>query len=300
MRALAAFVLTLVVASFATADDQPKKILFVTHSGGFIHASVGTAEDVLNNVAAKHGYAVTTWRYTGDPQSKDFLKYQEKFRASSKKPVESEHCGRINAQTLKGFDAVLFFTTGSTNKKSTTGPLTETELADLTAWVNAGGAFCGTHCASDTMYDSTYGELIGGYFKGHPHQQKVKLKLEDPKHPAAAGMKDGMEWLDEYYMFHDQPYSRDKLHIILSIDKSTLEFANPNDKDKDSKIKRLSRADGDYAVAWCKSVGKGKVFYTSLGHRDDVWQSDAFQQHLFGGIDWAVGKKPGDASPSKK
>lgn len=283
------------------AEAANKRLLLVTHSGGFIHDSVGTAEDVLKDIGPKHGYDVTCWRYTGDPADPKFAKYKDDFRAKAKKTVEPENCGRINKDTLKNFDVVLFFTTGSGPKKNNLGPLTPEELKDLQDWVKAGGAFCGTHCASDTMYESTYGDLIGGYFKTHPHIQEVKLKLEDPKHPAAAGMTDGMAWTDEYYIMTDKPYDRGKIHIVISIDKNTFTISNDKDQVKrEKRIKEASRADGDYAVSWCKDEGKGKVFYTSLGHRNEVWKDERFQKHLFGGIDWAMGKAPGDATPSKK
>ena len=135
--------------------------------------------------------------------------YSEKFRGSTRLPVEKENCGRINKDTLKNFDAVLFFTTGN--------PVTKEELADLEEWVQNGGALAGTHCATDTLYgESVYGDLMGAYFKGHPAGlQKIKVKVEDPKHPAAAGFTNGMDYQDEMYVFRDAPYSRDRLHIIF-------------------------------------------------------------------------------------
>jgi type 1 glutamine amidotransferase len=195
--------------------------------------------------------------------------------------VEKENCGRINKETLKNFDVVLFFTTGD--------PVNKEELADLRDWVRAGGALAGTHCATDTLYkDSVYGDLIGAYFKGHPPGlQKIKVKVEDPKHPAAAGFTDGMDYQDEMYIFRDEPYSRDKLHIILSIDPASF---NP--------AKNLTRSDKDYAISWCRAEGKGKVFYTSFGHDAKVWRDDKFQKHLFGGLKWATGELPGEVKPT--
>ncbi len=152
-----------------TADPAPKRLLLVTHSGGFIHDSVGTAEDILKEIGPKHGFSVTCYRYTGDTTDPKFKKYQADFRARTGKTVEPENCGRINSVTLKGFDVVLFFTTGSGPGKGNLAPLTDTEAKELTAWVKAGGAFAGTHCAVDTLYDTpAYGDLIGGYFKTHP------------------------------------------------------------------------------------------------------------------------------------
>jgi type 1 glutamine amidotransferase len=297
-----AALLTLGIFSPATAGEAPekaknKRLLLVTHSGGFIHPSVATAEEVLKDVGPKNGFDVTCWRFTGDPAAKDksgksaLEAYSERFRAAAKLTVEREHCGRINKETLKNFDVVLFFTTGN--------PVTKDELADLREWVQNGGALAGTHCATDTLYgESVYGDLIGAYFRGHPPGlQKIKVKVEDPKHPAAAGFTDGMDYQDEMYVFRDAPYARDRLHIILSIDPASFEstLKNPKDPKRD-----LTRKDRDYAISWCRTEGKGRVFYTSFGHDHKVWRDEKFQKHLFGGLKWATGELPGDATPSGK
>lgn len=135
-------------------------------------------------------------------------KYGADYRARTGKTVEKEHCGRINKETLSKFYAVLFFTTGN--------PTTKAELKDLIEWTRAGGAFTATHCGSDTLYDTDYGAFVGGYFKTHPPITTVKVKIEDPKHPAAAGFTNGQPYKDEIYIYRDEPYSRDKLHIIFS------------------------------------------------------------------------------------
>ena len=291
---LALAVAALGFASCDAADPQAKsknkRLLLVTHSGGFIHGSVSTAEEVLKEVGPKNGFDVTCWRFTGDPDAKDksgktaLQAYSDRFRGPTRLPVEKENIGRVNKESLKNFDVVLFFTTGE--------PLTKEELADLREWVKAGGALAGTHCATDTLYkESVYGDLIGAYFKTHPAGlQKIKVKVEDPKHPAAAGFADGMDYQDEMYIFRDAPFSRDRLHIILSIGEWT--GTKLNDKQ--------ARSDGDYAISWCREEGKGKVFYTSFGHDPKVWKDERFQKHLFGGLKWATGELPGDATPSGK
>lgn len=282
---MTAMLCALLITAGAATTENPKRILFVTHSGGFIHDSVGTAEDVLKEIAPQHGFSVTCWRYTGDPADPKFLKYKEDFRARAGKTIDPENCGRINAQTLKGFDVVLFFTTGTGPKKNNIGPLTDAELNDLLAWVRAGGAFAGVHCASDTLYDTRYGSFLGGYFKSHPSIQEVTLKLEDPKHPAAAGLTDGMKFTDEYYIMANQPYAREKVHVILSIDPETLKFRDAKD------AKAQSRSDRDYPVSWTREEGQGRVFYTSLGHRKETWKDERFQKHLLAGLNWSL-KKP--------
>jgi type 1 glutamine amidotransferase len=292
LLALAALVV-LGTFSRASAVDPPKKrLLLVTHSGGFIHSSVATAEQVLKEIGPKNGFEVTCYRFTEDPDKKVKDKgvertalevYNDRFRGATKLPVERENCGRINKDTLKNFDVVLFFTTGN--------PVTKEELADLREWVRAGGALAGTHCATDTLYgESVYGDLIGAYFRGHPPGlQKIKVKVEDPKHPAAAGFETGTDYQDEMYIFRDAPYSREKLHIIFSIEADSFKpGAN------------LTRKDSDYAISWCREEGKGKVFYTSFGHDSKVWKDERFQKHLFGGLKWATGELKGDATPSDK
>jgi uncharacterized protein len=154
--------------------------------------------------------------------------------------------------------------------------------------VKAGGGFAGTHCATDTLYNTTYGALVGGYFDGHPWHQKIRIKVEDPKHAAAAGFKNGDEITDEIYQFRDAPYSREKLHIILSVDNSSIDTS------------KGKRKDGDYAIAWCQDYGKGRSFYTSLGHRKEVWKDERFQKHLLAGLHWAAHQADGSAAPSGK
>ena len=268
--------------NLTAAEAKAKRLLLVTDSGGFVHDSVGLAEQTLKEIGPKNGFEVTCYRYTRDPKDPAFDKYAENFRKVTGVAVEPESCGRVNKETLKNFDVVLFFTTGN--------PLTKEELVDLQDWVKAGGAFAGTHCATDTLYNTTYGELVGGYFDGHPWHQKIKLKVEDPKHAAAAGFKDGDEITDEIYQFKDAPYSREKLHIILSVDNSSI----------DIEKKGVNRKDKDFAIAWGQEYGKGRSFYTSLGHRKEVWKDERFQKHLIGGLQWAVKRAEGSSAPSAK
>ena len=302
-RWFALLALGAILATPAFADDAKtgakKRVLLVTHSGGFLHDSVGVAEDVLKKLAPANNLEVTCFRFTGDPAARVKVKdkkdgperetsaleaYSVKFRERTGKSVEAENCGRINKATLKNFDAVIFFTTGD--------PVTKDELADLLEWVKAGGAFAATHCGTDTLYGQpAYGEMVGAYFRTHPPGlQKVTIKVEDAKHPAATGFAAGSVYEDEIYIFKDAPYSREKLHIILSAD-GFKPVAGKND---------IARKDGDYALAWCKESGKGKVFYTAFGHQKKVWEDAKFQAHFLGGLKWAMGQLPGDATPTGK
>jgi len=318
MTHLQLFIIALPLMACTTlAADPPKRVLLVTHAGGFMHDTALIAEKVLKELGPKHGFQVTCYRFTADPDARIKLKrkqgdqqvviettaledYSRRYRRAMGEPVTREECGRVNAETLKNFDAVLFFTTSTWDESTGSHPLTKVELSDLMTWVKNGGAFVAIHCGSDTLHNTPYGDLVGATFGGHPWVQKVRLRVEDPKHPAAQGFTDGSEIFDEIYQFGKipanpnavplkiQPYTRDRLHIILSVDNSSID------------VTKGSREDHDYPVSWCQRVGKGRSFYTSLGHHKEVWIDPRFQKHLAGGLNWALGQAEGDATPSSR
>jgi len=79
-------------------------------------------------------------------------------------------------------------------------------------------------------------------------------------------------------------FSRDRVHVLLSVDTRATDLAGLDDV----------RRDGDYPQSWIRSFGQGRSFYTSLGHRDDIWSSDpVFRAHVSGGIRWALGLEDG-------
>lgn len=230
----------------STPEDKLPKVLFLTRSRGFAHAVVKrTDKDTLA------------------PAEKHFLEAAKgKFDVDVTQDDES-----ITREKLAGYKAVVFYTTG--------------ELAiDKDAfieWVKNGGGFVGIHCATDTFYKfAPYGEMIGGYFDGHPWTQDVKVKVEDKSHPATKHLGDSFGIKDEIYQFRD--WERGKVHVLLSIDVTSVDLTK----------KEVKRTDGDFAVAWTKNYGKGRVFYTSLGHREEVWADERFRTHLMNGIAWAA------------
>ncbi len=190
----------------------------------------------------------------------------------------------ISPQGLKDFDAVMFYTTGDLAQF----PLSKENREYLIQWVKDGHGFIGVHSATDTYKDwQPFWEMIGGSFQAHPwnaNDPAITIDVEDPSHPAALDVPYGWKIQDEIYEFKN--YARSRLHIILSM--------NP-----ESAAGKGSRPDRDFPIAWCREFGKGKVFYTSLGHRSDVWDNPIYQRHLTGGIGWALGAPgyEGDATP---
>lgn len=169
---------------------------------------------------------------------------------------------------LAEFDAVVFCTTGEL-------PVAEEERDAVVDWVVAGGAFVGAHCASDTWYEHpTFLDMVGGAFDGHPWHHEVDLRVEDRDHAATRHLDKRWTLTDEIYQFRD--FQRHPTEVLLTLEDGKADLA------------KGKRADGDYAVAWCRPYGQGRVFYTALGHRPEVWDSPAFRQHLLGGLHWAL------------
>jgi uncharacterized protein len=179
---------------------------------------------------------------------------------------------KMSPAALEQVDAVIF--------ANTTGDLAIPDKDGFIQWVNKGHALIGMHAASDTFHGyHPYIDLLGGEFQTHGAQVTVDAYNQDPTHPATSHLGPIYSVFDEIYEF--KSFDRSKVHGLLTLDKHPQNL-NP----------------GDYPVSWCKSVGSGRVFYTSLGHREDVWSSAAYQKHILGGIRWALGIAPGDGSPS--
>lgn len=186
----------------------------------------------------------------------------------------------ITAEGLKRFDAVAFV--------NTTGdlPIAEENKKAFLEWLRSGKGFVGMHAATDTFPGwPEFTRMIGGHFDGHPWHQKIVVKVEDRDNPATRHLGASFEITDEMYQFKD--YSRGDKRVLLSIDNASIDLA------------KGKRADQDYAVAWMKPEGKGRVFYTSLGHRKEVWQDARYQQHLLGGIKWILGLEQARVEPGK-
>ena len=186
----------------------------------------------------------------------------------------------LTAETLDTYDAIVFFTTGEL-------PMSDTQRAALLAYVRRGGGFVGVHSATDTFYEwPGYLALIGGYFDGHPWHQRVTVRVENGDHPATRHLGESFEIYDEIYQHRN--WSRDNVNVLLSLDVSSV----------DMTADRINRTDQDFALAWTRQEGSGRVFYTALGHRPEVWDDTRFQQHLLEGISWAMGNDTGSTSKS--
>jgi type 1 glutamine amidotransferase len=203
------------------------------------------------------------------PLSEQILK-QIGERSGAFEVTATQDCSVLSRDGLKPYDAVVFYTTGEL-------PISDAQKAAFLDFIRSGKGFVGIHSATDTFYKwPEYGELIGGYFDQHPWHQEVTINVEDQQHPATHHLANIFKITDEIYQFKD--FSRSRVHVLLSLDVNSVDLNKP----------AVHRTDKDFALAWWRNYGKGRVFYTALGHRPEVWQDERFQQHLLGAVRWAM------------
>jgi len=161
------------------------------------------------------------------------------------------------------------------------------QRADLVAFVrDSGKGFVAAHTAL-TAFDSwpEFGDLLGARYDDHPWNTASGTILnEDPSFPATKHFPEAFAFTDEFYQ--PKAFSRDKLRVLLRLDVSKMP-ANP----------QLRRTDGDFPLAWAKNYGKGRVFYSSLGHAAETWDNRDVALMYFEAIKWALGLTDGDATP---
>lgn len=272
----------------------PKRLLVVTTTVGFRHSSIPTAEKILAELGQKSGvYTVEYARVEpNDPQYKGADGKPDKAKVNA--AIKAVLAEKMSPAALKNYDGVIF---ANTTGGKDAGDLPLPDEQAFLDWIKSGKAFMGMHSATDTYRGhvpvDAYVDMIGGEFKTHGAQVEVDCLNQDPKHPATAHLPPVFHVKDEIYQFN--AFKRDTVHGLLTLDK------HPNNK-----------TPGDYPISWCKMYGKGRVFYTSLGHREDVWDpntpasfkrenspaiAEAYQKHILGGIKWALGLEKGDAKP---
>ena len=167
---------------------------------------------------------------------------------------------------LSGIDAVFF--------ANTTGNLGIADMGAFLAWIGGGKAFLGAHSASDTYHDSPqFLAMLGGEFTTHGAIVEADVRVNDASHPAVAHLAPRFRMTDEWYRFRP---AGSGLTVLLSFDRIPPDGVG---------------AAGDAAdlpVAWHKPFGSGRVFYTALGHRSEVWNDPRFRTHLREAIRWAL------------
>jgi type 1 glutamine amidotransferase len=253
---------------------QPRKVLIFSKTNGFRHGSIATGARTIILMGDKTG--AYTAHHTED----------ESF---------------FEPEKLRTFDAVFMLnTTGDCFRpKALPGDPREKEAAlareemlkkSLVDFVSGGKGLIGVHSATDTYHRwKEYNQMMGGTFAGHPWHTKVPIKNLEPKHPvntAFAGMD--FEVTDEIYQFRADTALPTERKFLLALDTQKMDVSKGN------------RKDGLYPVSWVGTFGKGRTFYCSLGHRDEIFWNPAVLKHYLAGIQYALGDLEADATPTSK
>jgi type 1 glutamine amidotransferase len=172
----------------------------------------------------------------------------------------TEDLAAFTTSNLASFDVVMFAQTSGEL------PFTTEQRSALIAFVNDGKGFIGTHSATDTLYEwPDYGRLVGAYFKEHPWTQQGRVIVEDATHPAA-GVREAFTLEEEFYTFRENP--RPRVQVLMRLDASSV------------------GASGDFPLVWTQSFGRGRSYYTALGHFPATWRDSRFQAQIVAAIKW--------------
>jgi type 1 glutamine amidotransferase len=240
-------------ASPLPAPAPMKRLLFLGEEKGYRHEAVSHAAATIERLGRESGIWATTIRTDTEALTKKKLEY--------------------NAKTLNDFDAVMFYTGGDLE-------MNDEQKASLLSFVHdEGKGFIGVHSATITFTSwPEYGEMIGGYFDEHPWVTfDAPIIVEDPSFPGMAQWGKSFELKDEIYQMKD--YSRDKVRVLMRLDAGKLDLKNP----------KVHRTDRDFAVTWAKMYGKGRVYYTTLGHVERNWDDQRFQKMMVEAVKWSMG-----------
>ena len=246
----------------AGADKKKQKVLYFSRSAGFEHDAVkrkgdqpSISERILTELGKKHGFEVVS--------TKD---------------------GRVFDGDLDQYDAIAFYTSGVLTEpnKQQTPPMTPEGKEKLLRAIAAGKGFIGLHAATDSFHSKgpsgqnqteldPYIAMIGGEFIVHGAQQNATIRATSPEFPGVKEFGQSVSLKEEWYTLKN--FAKD-LHVILIEDNEGMEgdcYQRP-----------------PFPMTWARMHNKGRVFYTSFGHRDDIWTNPGVQGIIAGGLAWAM------------
>jgi type 1 glutamine amidotransferase len=259
----------------ALAEGPKKRILVFTRSQGFQHSTVQRKGGELSLAE------VTT----------------TKIGRANNIDIVCEKDGRIFlSKEFPTFDGFVFQTQGDIGAdKSLDGapPVPPEGKKALLKGIEDGKGFIGFHCASDTYHSrgeafknqepdqrDPYIAMLGGEFIRHGAQQESTMHVVDPNFPGIKGQKD-FRLKEEWYSLKN--FAPD-LHVILV--------------QETKGMKGFDYDRPDFPATWARMHGKGRVFFSSMGHREDVWDNPIFHTLLTGALAWTLGRVSADLTPN--
>jgi len=243
-----------------SVTSAKKQILVIGEEKGYRHEAVSHAMATIERLGKQTGLWDATLRTDTEALTKTKLEY--------------------NAKNLTNFDAVVFFTGGTLE-------MDMQQKSDFLSFIHEDGkGFIGIHSAAITFVDwREYGEMIGGYYDEHPWGTfDAPIIVEDPTFPGMEQWPKSFVLRDEIYQM--RAYSRKDVRVLMRLDPDKIDLTNKN----------VHRTDRDFAVTWAKTYGKGRVYYTTLGHVPENWDKPEFQQMIIEAIRWATGITSADVA----
>ncbi|MDW8209253.1 MAG: ThuA domain-containing protein [Chloroherpetonaceae bacterium] len=268
-----------------TRNRRMKNVLVVTVTKGFRHDSIPVAEETIKMLGERTGAWIT-----------DFAR------------TDADIQQKMTPQALQRYDAVIF--------ANTTGVLPLPDPPALLEYVRSGKGFVAMHAGSDTFHTwpgssapvSEYIQMLGGEFLTHGAQCAVDGHILDPKHPATIAIVRSGERTDpataanvdlkKYTVATGKIWKVfDEIYILKNVDRVNLRALVVLDRYPPDGSPNAGKP-GEHLISWCRTYGRGRVFYTALGHRQEVWRDPLFQEHIAGGIQFALGLMKGETRPN--
>ena len=246
-------------------EEKKPKLLYFTRSVGFEHSVVRPGPDGLSHSG----------------------KIMIELGNRAAFDVVCSKDGRLFDADLGQYDALVFYTCGDRSQPSVQKPppMSAEGKRRLVEAVAAGKPFIAIHSACywgpNAAVDDPYLAMVGGGFVSHGAQQEAAMRVVSPKFPGAEGLADSFRLLDEWYALKN--FGND-VHVVLVQETEGMQggmYQRP-----------------PFPATWARMHGKGRVFFTSMGHREDVWTNKTFQQILLGGINWALGRRDAEMGPN--
>lgn len=264
-RFLLLALLVLGLPAFVFGQGPAKKhILFLGGSAEYAHDAVSRAMYAMEKIGQESGL------------------FDVRFHTDLELVTKQELKG--NKKNLNWFDAVMFYTQGDL-------PLSDQQKADLMSFVKEDGkGVLVAHSGTDSFRNSwpEYVEMVGGAFNQHPWHTKVRINVEDRGFPASKHFPASFEITDEIYQLNR--YARENVRVLMSLDTNSV----------DMKAKGVQRTDGDFAITWVDTWGKGRVFVSVLGHREEVWNDPDIQKMWLEAATWVLRMTDGETTPSPR
>ncbi|MET0589261.1 MAG: ThuA domain-containing protein [Novosphingobium sp.] len=235
---------------FDLPKGKPRLLLFEKINGFKDEPSVNAAHAALLSMAERKGWAIAS----------------------------TDKGGAINPNTLKQFDAVIW-------NNISGDVLTLSQRRALQDYLERGGGFVAVHgAAGDPAYfwDWYADTLIGARFAGHPMNpqfQDARIAVEDTSSPLAKSLPAEWTMNDEWYSFKTNPRAAGAT-VILTLDEATYK--------PDGMMGQNLRMGADHPLAWTNCIGKGRMFYSAIGHRPETYSQPQYVTLLENAVSWAA------------